>query len=288
MLTLCYRNLLLYFRNKSEVFFSLLAALISFILYVAFLKDSVGGDWGKELAHMHFLDLWLIGGTLGITAISTTLAAMSQKIEDQEKNTENDFLLSGISHFQLSFSYVLSASLIGFVMQVVVYVVMYLYFYLVDGLRIGLTKSLLLIALMMLGSLINAIVNAVILLFVQNRNTLSAVSSVIGTVSGFLVGAYIPVGILPQFAQFLVKLTPGAYVSSLYRQSLLNDDLKNLFPIFSKRAIFSEEMGISLKWNHLLNYFQTLAITIVLFVLLLGLLVGIEKIISTRKKQAYS
>src|SRR5699024_4386014 len=124
---------------------------------------------------------------------------------------------------------------------------MYLYFYLVDGLRIGLTKSLLLIVLMMLGSLINAIVNAVILLFVQNRNTLSAVSSVIGTVSGFLVGAYIPVGILPQFAQFLVKLTPGAYVSSLYRQSLLNDNLKNLFPIFSKRAIFSEEMGISLK-----------------------------------------
>ena len=38
MLALLKRNFLLYFRNRSGVFFSLLGALISFILYIIFLQ----------------------------------------------------------------------------------------------------------------------------------------------------------------------------------------------------------------------------------------------------------
>lgn len=128
MWNLCYRNLLLYFRNKSEVFFSLLGALISFILYVAFLQDTIAGDWKNFPGHTEFLDLWLIGGTLGITAITTTLSSLSQRVEDHERNTDNDFLLTGASHFQLDFGYVLSAAIIGFVMQIIVFGVMFFVF----------------------------------------------------------------------------------------------------------------------------------------------------------------
>lgn len=283
MLTVCYRNLLLYFCNKSEVFFSLLAALISFILYVAFLQDTIGGDWKNLPGHAEFLDLWLIGGTLGITAITTTLSSLSQKVEDYEKSTENDFLLTGISRFSLNFGYVLSAAVIGFIMQIVVFLVMFLYFHFVDDLSISFSKLGFLIILMLLGSLLNAVVNAVIMRFVYNRNTLSAVSTVIGTVSGFLVGAYIPLGILPSFAQFLVKLTPGAYVSSLYRQVLLDDNLQKFFPVLSKREQFVEEMGIQLKWGKLLNYSQSLLITVLLFVAFLIILVLIEYLLNSRK-----
>lgn len=38
MLSLCKRNLLLYFRDKSGVFFSILGAMISLVLYVIFIK----------------------------------------------------------------------------------------------------------------------------------------------------------------------------------------------------------------------------------------------------------
>lgn len=283
MWNLCYRNLLLYFRNKSEVFFSLLGALISFILYVAFLQDTIAGDWKNFPGHTEFLDLWLIGGTLGITAITTTLSSLSQRVEDHERNTDNDFLLTGASHFQLDFGYVLSAAIIGFVMQIIVFGVMFLYFYLVDDLTLPLAKVGLLVLLMVLGSLLNSVVNAVIMIFVHNRNTLSAVSTVVGTVSGFLVGAYIPLGILPDFAQFFVKLTPGAYVSSLYRQVLLDDSLQKFFSVVTKRAQFSEQMGIQLKWGKLLNYERSIIIIIVLFVAFLLFLFIIEYLLNFRK-----
>lgn len=282
MFILCYRNLLLYFRNKSGVFFSLLAAIISFILYIAFLKDTIAGNWGRIPGHTAFLDLWLIGGTLGITAITTTLSALSQKVEDHEKDTENDFILTGTSRFKLTFGYVLSAAIISYIMQIVVFVVMYVYFHFVDDLSIALSKIVMLIGLMVLGSVVNALVSAVIMIFVHNRNTLNAIASLVGTVSGFLVGAYIPIGILPEFAQFLVKLTPGSYVASLYRQTLLNDDMVDLFPKVAQRNEFSEELGIQLKWDHLLNFNQSLMTTIGLFVLFLIIVLVVEYRISNK------
>ncbi|MFP7152832.1 ABC transporter permease [uncultured Weissella sp.] len=282
MFILCYRNLLLYFRNKSGVFFSLLAAIISFILYIAFLKDTIAGNWGRIPGHTAFLDLWLIGGTLGITAITTTLSALSQKVEDHEKDTENDFILTGTSRFKLTFGYVLSAAVISYIMQIVVFVVMYVYFHFVDDLSIALSKIVMLIGLMVLGSVVNALVSAVIMIFVHNRNTLNAIASLVGTVSGFLVGAYIPIGILPEFAQFLVKLTPGSYVASLYRQTLLNDDMVDLFPKVAQRNEFSEELGIQLKWDHLLNFNQSLMTTIGLFVLFLIIVLVVEYRISNK------
>lgn len=282
MFILCYRNLLLYFRNKSGVFFSLLAAIISFILYIAFLKDTIAGNWGRIPGHTAFLDLWLISGTLGITAITTTLSALSQKVEDHEKDTENDFILTGTSRFKLTFGYVLSAAVISYIMQIVVFVVMYVYFHFVDDLSIALSKIVMLIGLMVLGSVVNALVSAVIMIFVHNRNTLNAIASLVGTVSGFLVGAYIPIGILPEFAQFLVKLTPGSYVASLYRQTLLNDDMVDLFPKVAQRNEFSEELGIQLKWDHLLNFNQSLMTTIGLFVLFLIIVLVVEYRISNK------
>ncbi|SCB73218.1 ABC transporter permease [Weissella bombi] len=282
MIILCYRNLLLYFRNKSGVFFSLLAAIISFILYIAFLKDTIAGNWGRIPGHTAFLDLWLIGGTLGITAMTTTLSALSQKVEDHEKNTENDFILTGTSRFKLTFGYVLSAAIISYIMQIVVFVVMYVYFHFVDDLSIPLPKIVVLVGLMVLGSVVNALVSAVIMIFVHNRNTLNAIASLVGTVSGFLVGAYIPIGILPEFAQFLVKLTPGSYIASLYRQTLLNDDMIDLFPKLAQRNEFSEELGIQLKWDHLLNFNQSLIIIIGLFVLFLIIVLIVEYRISNK------
>lgn len=279
MLTLCYRNLLLYFRNKSEVFFSLLGALISFILYVAFLKDNIMGD--NFPGHTQFLDLWLIGGTLGITAITTTLSVLSQKTEDYETKTESDFILTGISHFQLSCGYVLSAAIIGFVMQVVVFAIMYFYFRLVDDLELTSTNLAALVGVMFLGALLNAVVNAILMIFVRNRNTLSAVSTVVGTISGFLVGAYIPIGVLPSAAQLFVKLTPGAYVSSLFRQLLLKHDLGDL-PTAAQIEL-SKELGVQLKWGQLLDYGQTLVITAGLLVLSLVVLVVIESLMNSKR-----
>ena len=69
----------------------------------------------------------------------------------------------------------------------------------------------------------------------------------------------------------------------LYRQVLLDDNLQKFFPVLSKREQFVEEMGIQLKWGKLLNYSQSLLITVLLFVAFLIILVLIEYLLNSRK-----
>ena len=58
MLHFTLRCLRLYFIQKSRVFFSLLGALITFILYLAFLKDNMASSWPQFLA---LIPSWITG-----------------------------------------------------------------------------------------------------------------------------------------------------------------------------------------------------------------------------------
>lgn len=68
MWSLVQRNLLLYFKNKGRIFFSLLGALIGLFLYLIFLQSTIKSDWTKVPDATKLLDLWLISGVLAITA----------------------------------------------------------------------------------------------------------------------------------------------------------------------------------------------------------------------------
>ena len=59
MLALLKRNFLLYFRNRSGVFFSLLGALISFILYIIFLQKNLTDAWAQLPSSGPVLNNWL-------------------------------------------------------------------------------------------------------------------------------------------------------------------------------------------------------------------------------------
>ena len=94
MLALLKRNFLLYFRNRSGVFFSLLGALISFILYIIFLQKNLTDAWSQLPNSGPLLNNWLMSGTLAVTGITTSLAALTQLVKDREHQVDQDLYLS--------------------------------------------------------------------------------------------------------------------------------------------------------------------------------------------------
>ena len=93
MLALLKRNFLLYFRNRSGVFFSLLGALISFILYIIFLQKNLTDAWAQLPNSGPLLNNWLMSGTLAVTGITTSLAALTQLVKDREHQVDQDLYL---------------------------------------------------------------------------------------------------------------------------------------------------------------------------------------------------
>ena len=259
MLALLKRNFLLYFRNRPGVFFSLLGALISFILYIIFLQKNLTDAWAELPNSGPLLNNWLMSGTLAVTGITTSLAALTQLVKDREHQVDQDLYLSNHGKWRLPFSYLASAISISFAMQVLMYVLMCSYFREVPKLYI--LPELLLI--MMLSSLLSSLVNAILVYFFQSVDSLGKFATIVGTASGFLVGTYVPLGVLPDFAQLLMKCTPATYIASLYRKVLMKETLSETFKGQDNLLQeFQEKMGVQLKWQGLLTKENTYLIVL--------------------------
>lgn len=280
MLALLKRNFTLYFRNRSGVFFSLLGALISFLLYIIFLQKNLTDAWSQLPDNTSLLNNWLMGGTLAVTGITTSFTALTQMVQDREHQVDQDLFLTDLGSWGLQASYLISSIIISFVMQLFMFVVMSLYFQ-----ESPVLSHLVEVALiMLLSSVLSSLVNAILIHRFQSVDSLGKLATIVGTASGFLVGTYVPLGVLPNFAQLLMKCTPATYIASLYRQVLMKEQLADTFAGNSDLlAEFQDKMGIELKWQDLLTKEKTylIVVSISLVAILLWLL--LVKVSSKRK-----
>ena len=226
------------------------------------------------------LNNWLMSGTLAVTGITTSLAALTQLVKDREHQVDQDLYLSDQGKWRLAFSYLTSAIIISFSMQILMYVLMCGYFREVPTL--SLLPEVLLI--MLLSSLLSSLVNAIFVYFFQSVDSLGKFATIVGTASGFLVGTYVPLGVLPNFAQLLMKCTPATYIAALYRQVLMKEALSETFKGQDNLLQeFQEKMGVQLKWQTLLTKEQTYLIVLGGILLALGIWISLAKRSSKRK-----
>ena len=280
MLALLKRNFILYFRNRSGVFFSLLGALISFLLYIIFLQKNLTDAWSQLPDNTNLLNNWLMGGTLAVTGITTSFTALTQMVQDRENQVDQDLFLTDLGIWGLQMSYLISSIAISFVMQVFMFAVMGLYFK--ESPVISHLPEIALI--MLLSSLLSSLINILLIYRFQSVDSLGKLATIVGTASGFLVGTYVPIGVLPDFAQIIMKCTPAAYIASLYRQILMKEPLETVFTGNSRLLKeFQEKMGIQINWQELLTKEETyfIVVSISLVIILLWLL--FVKVFSKRK-----
>ena len=280
MLSLLKRNFILYFRNRSGVFFSLLGALISFLLYIIFLQKNLTDAWTQLPDNTKLLNNWLMGGTLAVTGITTSFAALTQMVQDRENQVDQDLFLTDLGSWGLQVSYLISSIIISFVMQVFMFAVMSLYFR--ESPVISYLPEITLI--MLLSSLLSSVVNILLIYRFQSVDSLGKLATIVGTASGFLVGTYIPIGVLPDFAQIIMKCTPATYIASLYRQILMKERLETAFTGNSSLLQeFQEKMGIQINWQELLTKEETYFIVVIISLVAILLWLLFVKVFSKRK-----
>ncbi|AXQ79391.1 ABC transporter permease [Streptococcus chenjunshii] len=269
------RNLALYFSSKSSVFFSLMGAWIAFALYLIFLQKNMLDNW-KTLPDAELvLDKWVMAGTLAVTSITTTWTGIVRMIRDKESQRFADFLLTDTSAFKLNLGYFISAALIGMLMQIMMFTIMVLYFYWQDGLTIELLQAAKLLGVMLISSILAASLSLLLGQLFQSTEAAERFSVIIGTASGFLVGVYVPIGTLPDFAQQLIKVTPAAYAAAASRQILLTD-----YHWGQSAGTIKAYLGVGLKWDRLTSLNQNIAAmvgVILLSFMVLGLFQFVKK-----------
>lgn len=222
MPALLQRNLKLYFSNVPGVVMSCLGALISFFIYIGFLKQNLLNSWNNAIPHaQEMLDLWMIAGIVTIAGMTTSFQALGQLVKDRENRVCDDLYLTDISLTKQHFAYILSASFISVIMQTVTLVVTISYFKLADQISVPNDMYFELIIFMVLGAVSATMVNQLIVTWIHSSTTFSRLSAIIGTIAGFAVATYLPYGALSHHVQTLVKWLPSSYEAAGLRSLLL-------------------------------------------------------------------
>ncbi|MCL0330226.1 ABC transporter permease [Apilactobacillus xinyiensis] len=278
MINLLKRNLILYFNNKANVFFSLLASLISFGLFILFIKNNLQNQWHAIAIYPGLLDNWIIGGTLTTTAISSSLTALTRYVIDKSNNVIADISLTDLSFKTLQISYIVSAVIVSTIMQLFTFTFMSTYFSLVDKIDFQWNVIPMVILMAILDSFVWTAFGFIITSLINNQDALSGCYSIINTLAGFFALVYFPLMTLPKLGQLVIKLTPAPYMSAMYRNILMQNDFKNAFRNSTEHSmnIFKNQININIGNVNSLNSQILVLLTFILIFTFIFLIVSLK------------
>ncbi|HKL95157.1 MAG TPA: ABC transporter permease [Haploplasma sp.] len=226
------RNMLIFFKNKTTIFFSLIAPVLILLIYILFMgdfqvdiiMDNIGSIDVTKKEISSIVNAWVISGIIGISTLTVALNSMFITISDREKGIVNDFHASPVNQVNLTLSYFISAVIITFFISLVFSIMGTIFLMISTG---GLFSFNVLDIFKLLGLLLLSSLSAVIILmfitsFFKKTSTAASFTGIFTALIGFLVGTYLPAGFLPIGIQNFANIIPGTHSTALFRQLYLS------------------------------------------------------------------
>lgn len=228
------RNLRLFFRDRAGVFFSLLSVLILIALYALFLGNLQVDNLTERFPNAEsgdiywFVNAWMFAGITMITTLTTALAALAVFVDDRASGRFSDFLVSPIRRVELILGYLVSSFLISLAMTLAILIVGQVYLLTQGDSMMTPSEAGETLGYVALSSLAFAALSSFVVTFLRSSGAFAALSTVVGTIIGFLAGAYIPVGTLPDGIVSGMNALPFAQSAMLIREPMTAQALSAL------------------------------------------------------------
>lgn len=221
------RNLKVFFRDRAAVFFSLLSSIIIILLYVLFLGDVLSSGLDSIPNAKELTVNWLMAGLLAATSATAAMGSFEIYVSDRATGIYKDFWSSPIKRTKLVGGYVVSSFLVSLILTLITAVIAFGYIQIKGGIAdvFTLVASF---AYIVLTTLLNTSMVFFIVSFFRSTKAFSAVSTVFGTLIGFLTGIYLPIGTLPEWIHWLIKFFPTSHGAALLRQSMMQPHFENI------------------------------------------------------------
>jgi len=247
MKSLLKRNVKLYFRDKANMLFSLLSIFIIIVLYIVFL----GYNWRRVMmADLDYADVllysWLAAGVVAVATITTTLGAFRVIVDDRLKKIDKGFYASPVNRRSIVAAYLLSAFVVGVIMSSITFVLFSLYIISIGGSLLSVVGYLQVLGIIMLSTLAGTAMVCFLTSLIKSSGAFTSISTILGTLVGFLAGIYFPIGVLPESVQTVIKLFPPSYGGMLLRRVIMKNPIEQSFYGIPTEFVddFKETMGV--------------------------------------------
>lgn len=265
LIRLVKRNILVYLRDRSNVFFSLLSMLIIIGLMVVFL-GKMNADNVVELLKQYggardtsadrnnaeqLVMLWTLAGIVVVNSVTITLSMVGIMVEDEIQKRLSSFYVSSVNRVVFVMGYVLAAIIMGVIMCCLTVVIGEGYFIVSGAGLLTLTQLVKILLFILLNVFVSSGMVFLILNFVHSQGALSGIGIIIGTLVGFFAGIYLPIGMLPEKVQTVIKCFPLVHGSSFLRDIFTQDILAKTFSNCPQELIdgYKEYMGMSITYD---------------------------------------
>ncbi len=256
------RNLKIYFRDKSAVFFSLLSMIVTIILMLFFLSDfqidaivSMIGEFPGRNADSDkinatvFVLQWIAGGIVGINAVTVTIAFYSAMIRDRVDGRLNSIYTAPVSRFTISAAYVTSAWICSVIICILTLAFSELYCIIKGADVYSFVSHIKLIGIIAVNSFTYSALMYLLAMLVATQGAWGGLGTVIGTTVGFLGGIYLPIGDYSETMANIIKFLPVIYGTKLFR-TVMTEDVQAIIFKDAPAELINEyrlEMGVDLE-----------------------------------------
>lgn len=232
------RNIKCYFKDKFLFFVSLITPMILLVLFITFLRgvylnsfNQIFAAFGFELGEPRVLEglagSWLLSSILAVSAVTVAVCSNAVMVNDKIENSLNDFLITPVKRTTLSVSYFIANFIVTLIVELAVLLVGFIYLAAV-GWYLAFTDVLLIVADILCCVLFGSLLAGVAESFISSQGGLSAVSTLVSGMYGFICGAYMPLSQFADGVRSAICCLPGTYSVGILRNHFMSGYVNKL------------------------------------------------------------
>lgn len=272
------RNIFVYCKNKENIFYSSLSMLIIIMLMLVFLADMNTSqvkqtlrDMDQKTQEMQIPEKMLVEGTrdpalddtnarnlvlssiiAGITivnGISVAMVAIGIMINDEACGQLSSFYVAPVSRAFLVTGYVMATFVLSVIFSIATVLISELILVWSGGTALSVIQNLKILGLILVNSFSVTCLMFFLSNFARSETAYSGLSTLIGTLSGFVAGIYLPIGMLPKAVGEVLVYIPLCQGSAWMKELFTKDAIRKTFAGLPKQAVdvYRDYMGINLK-----------------------------------------
>lgn len=273
------RNTKIYFKDKGVFLSSLITPIILLILFITFLKNVYVESITSQLPEgvtlsssllNGFAGSWLVSSILATSCITIAFCANMIMVQDKVSGAYKDLTITPVKKSTLNLSYYLSTAFVTSIVCYATFAIGLIYLGIV-GFYLSFTDILLSIFDIAILVLFGTALSSIVCLFLKSQGSISAVSTLVSSMYGFICGAYMP---LSQFSSGLrntLMFLPGTYGTGLIRKHMMRGVLRELNSKGIPNSVIS---SLSKSFDATLTFFGN-DVSVLAMYLVLGITVAI-------------
>lgn len=224
------RNMKCYFKDKFLFFVSMITPMILLVLFFTFLRSVYIGSFNGIFDIFGFVadeglvnglaGSWLLSSVISVCAVTVAVCSNAVMIQDRIDGAINDLKTSPVKGTTLSLSYFVANFLVTLIVMLAVLAVGFVYLAIV-GWYISFGNVMMILVDTLCCVLFGTLFAGVIESFISTQGALSALSTLVSSLYGFICGAYMPLSQFSQGLRNLLCVLPGTYSVGIMRKHFM-------------------------------------------------------------------